>query len=573
MAEGRSINVILNLKDQFTKPLKKATKDAKATERSFKMSVNKIKKFISNMTKTAMKCIEVGICAVTAATGVFLKQSVDAYNEATIQTTKMESVLSNTKGMTKSQIEDLKVYTSALQARGVVEDDILKAGITSVGVFGLQSASIKKLLPGIADLAVKEKGLNVTSEDMATYGKLIGKAMSGQVGALKKAGIVMSKHEEKMFKAANETQKAAILSDLLKKKVGGVNEAMAQTDQGKIQQLKNDFGDFQEEIGALVLPILGEFATWFKGEIPTLREKVFSLLASFKKFVAENQPQILKIKDTIVELGGKIIEVGAYFVQNFDKFAPIIATIVAAMAVYKTAIITSKIYTIAMTTAEFVKNGVLASGATIVNAVTVAQWALNAAMNANPIGAIIIAITALIVIGIALYKNWDTIKAIAMDLWNKFLNFLKPAIDEAKKAFDAIVNTVKNVIDGFNKVKDSIGGAIGKLLNWNNMKAENKSVNVQTNNIPSGPSIGRKALGTSYFKGGITHINENRRNETAVLPNGTQILSHEQSKKQSNVPNVSVNVTIDGNVIGNEEYADYIGNKIVAKVMGAYKNM
>ena len=99
----------------------------------------------------------------------------------------------------------MKKYTSTLQARGVVEDDILKAGITSIGVFGLQSDSIKKLLPGIADLAVKEKGLNVTSEDMATYGKLIGKAMSGQTGALKKAGIVMNKHQEQIMKTGTET--------------------------------------------------------------------------------------------------------------------------------------------------------------------------------------------------------------------------------------------------------------------------------------------------------------------------------------------------------------------------------
>ena len=63
---SRSISVILNLKDQFTGPLKKATKDAKTTERSFKMSMNKIKKSGSNM----------------------------------------ESVLKNTKGMTAGQIDD-----------------------------------------------------------------------------------------------------------------------------------------------------------------------------------------------------------------------------------------------------------------------------------------------------------------------------------------------------------------------------------------------------------------------------------------------------------------------------------
>lgn len=570
---SRSINVILNLKDQFTSPLKKATATAKATERSFKMGMRNIKKSVSGMVKTGVKGIAVATGVNLAATGIFIKQSVDAYEEAQLQVTKMESVLKNTKGINKEQINDLKAYTSVLQAKGVVEDDVLKAGITSAGVFGLQADTIKKLLPGMADLAVKEKGINVTSEDMANYGKLLGKAMSGQTGALKKAGIVLDKHQEQIMKTGTETQKAALLADLLKKKVGGVNEAMAQTDQGRIQQLKNDFGDFQEEIGAVVLPVMAEFSSWFMSQLPSIREQFQQLIDKGKAFVTENQPQFEQIKETIFGLGKVTIETVGFIITNFDKIAPIVATVVGAFATYKTAMAIQKTYTMAMTTAEVVKNAVLASGATTVNAITIAQWAWNAAMSANPIAIVIIAVAALIAIGIALYKNWDTVKAGATALWNSLMNFLKPAIDVVKNAFDSLMGGINAVIGGFNKVKDSIGGAIQKLMNWNNTKAENKSVNVQANNVSAGPVPGRKALGTSYFKGGITQINENKRNEVAVLPNGTEILSHEQSKKQSEKPSVSVNVTIEGNVIGNEEYANYVGNEIVAKVMGAYKNM
>nr|DAI09277.1 MAG TPA: tail tape measure [Caudoviricetes sp.] len=570
---SRSINVILNLKDQFTSPLKKATATAKATERSFKMGMRNIKKSVSGMVKTGVKGIAVATGVNLAATGIFIKQSVDAYKEAQLQVTKMESVLKNTKGINKEQINDLKAYTSVLQAKGVVEDDVLKAGITSAGVFGLQADTIKKLLPGMADLAVKEKGINVTSEDMANYGKLLGKAMSGQTGALKKAGIVLDKHQEQIMKTGTETQKAALLADLLKKKVGGVNEAMAQTDQGRIQQLKNDFGDFQEEIGAVVLPVMAEFSSWFMSQLPSIREQFQQLIDKGKAFVTENQPQFEQIKETIFGLGKVTIETVGFIITNFDKIAPIVATVVGAFATYKTAMAIQKTYTMAMTTAEVVKNAVLASGATTVNAITIAQWAWNAAMSANPIAIVIIAVAALIAIGIALYKNWDTVKAGATALWNSLMNFLKPAIDVVKNAFDSLMGGINAVIGGFNRVKDSIGGAIQKLMNWNNTKAENKSVNVQANNVSAGPVPGRKALGTSYFKGGITQINENKRNEVAVLPSGTEILSHEQSKKQSEKPSVSVNVTIEGNVIGNEEYANYVGNEIVAKVMEAYENM
>jgi phage-related protein len=49
--------------------------------------------------------------------------------------------------------------------------------------------------------------------------------------------------------------------------------------------------------------------------------------------------------------------------------------------------------------------------------VTAAQWAWNAAMNANPIGLIILAIAAVIAIVVLLVKNWDTVSAAATAAW------------------------------------------------------------------------------------------------------------------------------------------------------------
>ncbi|HYE80878.1 MAG TPA: hypothetical protein VEG39_01790 [Clostridia bacterium] len=50
---------------------------------------------------------------------------------------------------------------------------------------------------------------------------------------------------------------------------------------------------------------------------------------------------------------------------------------------------------------------------------TLAQWALNAAWVANPIGVIIAAVTALGIAIYALYKNWDKITSFFIDSWNK----------------------------------------------------------------------------------------------------------------------------------------------------------
>ena len=49
---------------------------------------------------------------------------------------------------------------------------------------------------------------------------------------------------------------------------------------------------------------------------------------------------------------------------------------------------------------------------------TAKQWLFNVALNANPIGLIVLGIGALITAGVLLYQNWDIIKANAVSLWN-----------------------------------------------------------------------------------------------------------------------------------------------------------
>ena len=82
------------------------------------------------------------------------------------------------------------------------------------------------------------------------------------------------------------------------------------------------------------------------------------------------------------------------------------------------------------------------------------------------------------------------------------------------------------------------------------------------------------ATGTSYFKGGLAEINEDGRGEIVNLPSGSQIVPHDKSAGQMNLqPQIALYLTIQGNVIGNEEYADYVGDVIVAKLRAALGNI
>ncbi|QAT43438.1 phage tail tape measure protein [Aminipila luticellarii] len=63
---------------------------------------------------------------------------------------------------------------------------------------------------------------------------------------------------------------------------------------------------------------------------------------------------------------------------------------------------------------------------------------------AGPVGIAIGIITALIAIGIALYKNWDEIKAKATEIFGYVKDFIGKAIDSVKGYFNSVIDFVKN---------------------------------------------------------------------------------------------------------------------------------
>lgn len=83
------------------------------------------------------------------------------------------------------------------------------------------------------------------------------------------------------------------------------------------------------------------------------------------------------------------------------------------------------------------------------------------------------------------------------------------------------------------------------------------------------------ATGTNYFEGGLTHVNEVG-GEIMNLPNGTQIIPHDISSKMASAGSgltINVNMPISGNVIGNEQFANDVGDIISSRVGMAIANM
>lgn len=203
--------------------------------------------------------------------------------------------------------------------------------------------------------------------------------------------------------------------------------------------------------------------------------------------------------------------------------------------------------------------GVLGGQTAATGAATAAQTGLNAAMSANPIGAVILLIEGAIAVGVALYKNWDTVKAKAGEVWNSI-----------KTAFGGIRDSIVNA---FSAAKEKVAG----FFSWLNQKIE--SVPILGSIYKGGKNavswivdrLDGNAMGTPYWGGGYTRVNE-RGGEIMRLPNGTQIIPHDVSVKAAGGRSVTVNVNIQGNVIGNREYTEQVGEYVGRKVLAALGN-
>lgn len=136
---------------------------------------------------------------------------------------KLQTVMRQRMGATDDMVDSIKRLASEQQAQGVIGDEVQLAGAQQVATFLNEKSSIEKLLPAMNNLAVQRKGLNVTAEDMVNIGNLVGKVMQGNVGALTRVGITFTEAEKKAIKYGNESQRAAMLAQIITNNVGNMN--------------------------------------------------------------------------------------------------------------------------------------------------------------------------------------------------------------------------------------------------------------------------------------------------------------------------------------------------------------
>lgn len=270
-------------------------------------------KGVGSAVAKAGKIAAIGVAAVGAAGAAGLKAiyngSMEAAKAQIEAETKLGAVLQNVKsiqkrgtGAYKEAKKELMGVASGLQQVGVIGDEVTLAGMQQLATFQLSEKQISTLSGGMTDLLAQQKGCNATQRDAVGIGNLIGKVMNGQTSALSRVGITFTKVQEKALKTGDANKRAAVLAEVLQDNVGGVNKALAKTDQGKIQQVTNAYGDMKEEVGKVGLSIKSKLAGEIVKHLPAIQKFGTKMMSSFGKVADQAIPMIGKGIGIIVPL-------------------------------------------------------------------------------------------------------------------------------------------------------------------------------------------------------------------------------------------------------------------------------
>ena len=195
-------------------------------------------------------------------------------------------------------------------------------------------------------------------------------------------------------------------------------EARCNTTENSLQLLKN-------QVNAVAITVGNQLLPYVKNAIDTFRQGASAIMA-----FAQANPKLTS---------GLVVGVGAFVA---------IASVITIASYALLAFIYPFTQLRSMMLAFNVATKLAAAG----------QWALNIAMSANPIGLVIAGIAALIGIGYLLYKNWDSIKTIGLQVWTSLSNGIYGVAVSIKNFFVGIINSGLSFISG-------LGNTIGNGIN------------------------------------------------------------------------------------------------------------
>lgn len=244
----------------------------------------------------------------------------------------LEAVLKSTGGVAGVTLDELTDMAAALQKTTKFSDEAI---MSAQGMLLTFTNIGKEVFPDatMAALDMAEKFGMDASQAAITLGKALNDPISG-VTALRRIGVMLTDEQEeqiKSFMAVGDIASAqAIIMHELAVEIGGVAEAAGETNQGKLEQFKNQFDDMKEVIGVALIPTLIR-----------LMEAVTPLIEKFANATPATQNTILALAaiaaaagPVITTIGGIVSAVGTLMPVITALFTFITATAIPAIAAF-----------------------------------------------------------------------------------------------------------------------------------------------------------------------------------------------------------------------------------------------
>lgn len=647
MAKNKVINTVLTVRDNMSGGLVKAAQNAKKSGKAIDSSMisatrsvvafkNKSVAALQDYAKKAGAAIVAGTTAVaTGLSALTLKSALAADDLNTLAKQSGFSTADIQKWQYASDLIDVSI-DDIVKSAAKMKKNMISTSKTTIAAWDQLGIKVKDSNGHLRNsttvfyetLTALSKVQNETERDtlaMTLFGKSAdslagivddgGAALQELAGKAEKAGVILSQDTLDSANALND--KVDTLKATVKGFAGKIGSELA----GRASKALDIVGShFSQAFNTSPMD-------WLNGKLDTLMAKLDSWIAGGG--LEQLADLLVNGIQTGAQKAGEMLQKAGdalkWCKDHSDTLVNVLKGLAAAWAIKKVLDFNNGLADCVGNIGGIIKTvltmtGVLGGQAAATGTATVAQTGLNTAMAANPIGAVILAIEALIAVGVLLYKNWDTIKAGAQSLWNKFKDVsirigtaFSGAFNKVKNAAKTALEWVASKLSWLNDKIESIPilgslykgakGVLGDAIEWvDNATTGNRSgtstgttqtktssktttaagpvktTTSTTTTIPkptpssllSLPGLGN-AMGTPYWRGGLTRVNE-RGGEIMNLPSGTQIIPHDVSVKAAGGRSVTVNVNIQGNVIGNREYTEQVGEYVGRKVLAALGN-
>lgn len=229
----------------------------------FKQATKEVERGMDQLSQKLTSIGKTMSLAVTAPLVALGVTAVKAFDTVEKSAAKVRQGIESTGGAAKLTLEELQSFASDLQSITLFDDDQILNDVTAqlLTFTNIAGDNFKRTQVAALDLST------VLDGDLKSASIQLGKALNDPVknlSALSRSGIQFSKSQTEVIKNLAETNRLAEAQSLIlteiEKQYGGQAEAAAKAGLGVLTQLKNNWGDFLEMIGEILMPVVQQAA-------------------------------------------------------------------------------------------------------------------------------------------------------------------------------------------------------------------------------------------------------------------------------------------------------------------------